>query len=168
MREQWPERGLQPRSVRPDWCKTHATPCPRVFSPFPCFALPLLSAVAPAQTVPPATTASTSSPAVELPPFVVDVSTDRGYAATETLAGTRMRTSLRDVGASLTVLTPEFLQDLAATSLDKALLYTPSVDSVEGDNVDANRASGQFLRFGTASSIQFAALFQQRRAGCGA
>jgi hypothetical protein len=86
---------------------------------------------------------------VDLPPFVVDTSTDKGYAAQETLAGTRMRTNLRDVGASLTVLTPEFLQDLAATSPDKALLFTPSVDSVEGDNVDANRASGQFLRFGT-------------------
>src|SRR5262245_5444613 len=73
---------------------------------------------------PPAATVTTDSSKVELPPFVVDVSTDRGYAATETLAGTRMRTSLRDVGASLTVLTPEFLQDLAATSLDKALLYT--------------------------------------------
>lgn len=47
------------------------------------------------------------------------------------------------------MLTPEFLQDLAADSLEKDLLYTPSVDSVEGDNVDADRAAGQLLRFGT-------------------
>ncbi len=92
--------------------------------------------------------ASTSDPVV-LTPFTVSTERDNGYAANETLAGTRMRTNLRDVGASLTVLTPEFMQDLAANSLDKALLYTPSVDSVEGDNVDPNRASGQFLRFGT-------------------
>ena len=36
-----------------------------------------------------------------------------------------MRTSLRDVGAALTVITPEFRRDLADTSFDQALLYTP-------------------------------------------
>ncbi len=102
-----------------------------------------------AQTSPVPAAPSGSAGTVVLTPFEVSSAKDTGYAATETLAGTRMRTDLRDVGASLTVLTPEFMQDLAATSLDKALLYTPSVDSVEGDNVDANRASGQFLRFGT-------------------
>jgi hypothetical protein len=106
------------------------------------FGAPLaLAQTAPAPSAPPVP--------VVLTPFEVSSEKDTGYAAAETLAGTRMRTNLRDVGASLTVLTPEFIQDLAATSLDKALLYTPSVDSVEGDNVDANRASGQFLRFGT-------------------
>lgn len=103
--------------------------------------LPLSAQTAPA--------GSGASDPVVLTPFTVATDKDAGYAASETLAGTRMRTSLRDVGASLTVLTPEFMQDLAANSLDKALLFTPSVDSVEGDNVDANRASGQFLRFGT-------------------
>jgi iron complex outermembrane recepter protein len=66
---------------------------------------------------------------VELSPFVVDAASDSGYAATQTLAGTRMRTNLKDVGASLNVLTPEFLQDLALNSLDAALIYTPSVDT---------------------------------------
>ncbi len=114
-------------------------------------ALTVCVALAPlgyAQITPPAA-APAPSGTVVLTPFEVSSDKDNGYAATETLAGTRLRTSLRDVGASLTVLTPEFMQDLAANSLDKALLYTPSVDSVEGDNVDANRASGQFLRFGT-------------------
>ena len=90
--------------------------------------------------------------AVELSPFVVASDKDTGYAATETLAGTRMRTSLRDVGASLTILTPEFLRDLGVNSFDQALLYTPSVDNVEGDNSDGNRASGSTLRYGTGQS----------------
>jgi iron complex outermembrane receptor protein len=91
---------------------------------------------------------------VELSPFTVSTEKDTGYAAQETLGGTRMRTELRDVGASLTVLTPEFMQDLAATSFEKALLFTPSVDAVEGDNtpgVEANN-TGQFLRGGTGQS----------------
>lgn len=91
--------------------------------------------------------------AVVLSPFTVGGERDSGYAATETLAGTRLRTELRDVGAPLTILTPEFMRDLAVNSLDQALLYTPSIDSVEGDNTDANRASGTQMRFGTGQSF---------------
>ena len=96
--------------------------------------------------------AASDSETVILSPFTVSTDKDSGYAATETLAGTRMRTNLRDVGASLTVLTPEFLQDLGVNSFEQALLYTASVDSTEGDNTDANRASGTQLRFGTGQS----------------
>ena len=106
-----------------------------------------------AQTVPAAPApARASSEAVILTPFEVSSEKDNGYAATETLAGTRMRTNLRDVGASLTILTPEFLRDLGVNSFDQALLYTPSVDATEGDNTDANRAGGTQMRFGTGQS----------------
>ena len=91
--------------------------------------------------------------AVILSPFVVATDSDHGYAATETLAGTRMRTDLRDVGASLSILTPEFLRDLGVNSFDQALLYTPSVDTNEGDNTDLNRASGSQMRYGTGQSF---------------
>ena len=104
-----------------------------------------------AQTVPPPPATSPTG-AVVLTPFEVSSDKDNGYAATETLAGTRMRTNLRDVGASLTILTPEFLRDLGVNSFDQALLYTPSVDSSEGDNTDANRAGGTQMRFGTGQS----------------
>jgi len=114
--------------------------------------LALAAAPVVAQTIPTAAPAS-SSGAVVLTPFEVTSDKDHGYAATETLAGTRMRTNLRDVGAALTILTPEFLRDLGVNSLDQALLYTPSVDGVEGDNTDLNRASGTQLRFGTGQSF---------------
>ena len=111
------------------------------------------SPAAVAQTVPAAPApARASSEAVLLTPFEVSSEKDNGYAATETLAGTRMRTNLRDVGASLTILTPEFLRDLGVNSFDQALLYTPSVDATEGDNTDANRAGGTQMRFGTGQS----------------
>jgi hypothetical protein len=106
-----------------------------------------------AQTAPrAAATGSAPSGVTELSPFVVTTDKDNGYGATETLAGTRMRTDLKDIGAGLTILTPEFLQDLAVNSFDQALLYTPSVDAVEGDNTDANRASGTQMRYGTGQS----------------
>ncbi|MDP3069415.1 MAG: TonB-dependent receptor plug domain-containing protein [Opitutaceae bacterium] len=103
-----------------------------------------------AQVIP--TPAAPASDTVLLTPFEISSDKDNGYAATETLAGTRMRTSLRDVGASLTILTPEFLRDLGVNSFEQALIYTPSVDLVEGDNTDANRASGTQMRFGTGQS----------------
>lgn len=112
----------------------------------------ILAAVpASAQSAPAAPPAPPSG-AIVLTPFEVASDRDSGYAATETLAGTRMRTSLRDVGASLSILTPEFLRDLGVNSFDQALLYTPSVDATEGDNSDVNRAGGTQLRFGTGQS----------------
>jgi hypothetical protein len=88
--------------------------------------------------------AASASETITLSPFTVSTDKDNGYAATETLAGTRMRTNLRDVGASLTILTPEFLQDLAATNPQEALIYTPSIDTVSGD---PSRGAGDFLSF---------------------
>ena len=93
----------------------------------------------------PKPTANTSSPSptkqsaagsiIELSPFVTSEKSVTGYAATETLSGTRMRTDLKDVSASLSILTPEFLQDLGVTSFEKALEYTPSVNLDQGDAI---------------------------------
>lgn len=102
-------------------------------------AVSLVAAPAPATA-----TAVGAEKVVELSPFTVDAGRDTGYAALETTSGTRMRTSLRDIAAPLSVITPEFLQDLAATSPVDALIFTPSVDTVEGD---PTRHNG-FLRFG--------------------
>ena len=89
-------------------------------------------------------TASNVDP-VKLSPFEVTTDRDVGYAAQDTLSGTRMRTPLRDIGASLAVLSPEFLADLGVTSFDKALIFTPSVDTFQGDN-EAN-LNGTQARF---------------------
>ncbi len=135
---------------------THLTmksPCFPVRTGLRLLALPALAGASDAFAA--AAGAPAGSPpteAVVLSPFEVSTARDQGYAATETLAGTRMRTSLRDVGASLTVITPEFIQDLGVTSVDKALLFTPSVDTVEGENDGTNRSSGSFLRFGNGQA----------------
>lgn len=81
--------------------------------------------------------------AVELSPFVVAGTVDRGYLATNTLAGTRLNTELKDVGAAVSVYTQEFLDDIAATSLENILTYTTGT---EGGGIGGNFAgfTGEF------------------------
>lgn len=64
----------------------------------------------------------------ELSPFTVQGSDNEGYRATSTLAGTRIRTDLRDVGAAISVVTDEFLKDTGATDNESLLMYTPSTE----------------------------------------
>ncbi|HVU35578.1 MAG TPA: TonB-dependent receptor plug domain-containing protein [Opitutaceae bacterium] len=86
-----------------------------------------------AQTAPTSTTLAATPPAAaaaddeeitQLSPFEVTAAKDNGYAATETLAGTRIRTNLADVGASIEVLTKQFLEDVGATDNQSLLQYT--------------------------------------------
>ena len=65
---------------------------------------------------------------VVLSPFVVDSTQDRGYAATSTLAGTRIRTDLADVGSSIYVITREMLTDLGATNNETVLAYAVNTE----------------------------------------
>jgi outer membrane receptor protein involved in Fe transport len=65
----------------------------------------------------------------ELSPFAVDASGDTGYRATSTIAGSRLNTQLRDVAASVTVLTNEFLDDLGATDLAHGLSMIAGVET---------------------------------------
>jgi hypothetical protein len=46
-----------------------------------------------------------------------------GYQATDTLAGTRIRTNLRDVGSSISVATKEFMRDIGATDSETLLQF---------------------------------------------
>ncbi len=64
-----------------------------------------------------------------LSPFVVDASEDTGsYQATSTLAGTRVRTELRDVASPISVVTKQFLQDTGARNTQDLLVYTTNTD----------------------------------------
>jgi hypothetical protein len=65
---------------------------------------------------------------VKLSPFVVVESDHVGYAATSTLAGTRIKTDLRDLGSAISVVTPEFLADTGATGVEDFLIYTASTE----------------------------------------
>ncbi len=72
---------------------------------------------------------------IELSPFVVDATKDVGYQAASTLAGTRLNTDLKDVGAAVSVYTAEFLNDINANRIEDILTYTAST---EGGGVNGN------------------------------
>ncbi len=71
----------------------------------------------------------------ELSPFTVDASENQGYRATQTMAGTRLKTSVRDVAASIQILTADFLDDIGATSNSDLFLYTTNTEAAgDGGN----------------------------------
>lgn len=61
---------------------------------------------------------------INLSPFVVTVEEDDGYRATSTLAGTRIRTNLRDIASSISAVTEEFLRDTASRNSEDLLVHT--------------------------------------------
>lgn len=61
---------------------------------------------------------------ITLSPFEVTAQDDGSYLATNTLAGTRFNTELKDVPASISVMTADFLRDIGANNLGEAMQYT--------------------------------------------
>ncbi len=82
----------------------------------------------------PATYAQTASaPAkdetVVLSPFVVSSTLDTGYLGASTLAGTRLNTPVKDLGASIAIYTKDFLNDIGATNPSELLIYATSMEA---------------------------------------
>ncbi|MBC2605005.1 TonB-dependent receptor plug domain-containing protein [Pelagicoccus albus] len=81
----------------------------------------------------------------ELSPFEVNSSNDTGYYAENTLAGSRLNTKVADLGASISVITMQQLDDTASTDINDVFryeantegsaTYTPSVQAMRGDGV---------------------------------
>ncbi|MEO5961541.1 MAG: TonB-dependent receptor plug domain-containing protein [Opitutaceae bacterium] len=65
---------------------------------------------------------------VEMSPFIVQAEEDSGYAAKYTLAGTRIRTELKDVASSISVVTKQFLQDTGGVNNESLLQYTTNTE----------------------------------------
>ncbi|MEO7598983.1 MAG: TonB-dependent receptor, partial [Opitutus sp.] len=79
---------------------------------------------------------------IQLSPFVVSSEEDRGYRATSTLAGTRIRTDLKDVGSALSVITTQFLKDTGARNSEDLLVYTTGTE-VAGVGGNFSSVTGQ-------------------------
>lgn len=73
--------------------------------------------------------AAASSDPIVLSPFLVDTTAERGYQATSTLAGSRIKTDLKDVAASVTVLTTEFMDDLGAKDVAAAMAFVAGAEN---------------------------------------
>jgi catecholate siderophore receptor len=65
----------------------------------------------------------------KLSPFTVSASQDTGYQATSTLAGTRLNTPVKDIGASISIYTRDFLNDIGATSSSDLLIYATGMEA---------------------------------------
>jgi len=99
-------------------------------------ASPALQAQGPAT----APTTTDGQDTLVLSPFDVTSTKDNGYAATSSLAGSRLNTSLRDVGSAISVVTPEFLKDTGATDLQHVLIYQldTEVAGIDGNFYGSN------------------------------
>jgi outer membrane receptor protein involved in Fe transport len=79
-----------------------------------------------AQTAPAASPAD--EPVLQLSPFEVSASSNEGYLATSSLAGSRLKTDLKDIASPVSVVTPQFMQDTGARNLTDLLVYTTNTE----------------------------------------
>jgi len=93
--------------------------------------------------------------------FRVDSSKDTGYLATNSAAGTRLNTPIKQLPMQLEVITRDFIEDIGAVDFKEALLYSAGVvqDTVQGSNnflfsPSGTGQSGSLTEDGTAISIR--------------
>ncbi|HVS52024.1 MAG TPA: TonB-dependent receptor plug domain-containing protein [Opitutaceae bacterium] len=102
---------------------------------------------------------SQNSDVVQLSPFEVSGDDDKGYAASSTLAGTRLNSKLEDIAGSVSVVTKQQLIDTAAIDINDIFSYEVGTegtneftdltndgrgdyDNVAGNPTGANRMRG--------------------------
>jgi iron complex outermembrane recepter protein len=103
------------------------------------FGLLTLSLAARAQTAPTAASPATlQEEVIELSPFVTSAGSEKGYVATSSLAGSRVNTPLKDIAAQIDVMTPEFLNDIAAINMDEAVAFSTNNGGPGEQNTGAN------------------------------
>jgi outer membrane receptor protein involved in Fe transport len=106
---------------------------------------------------------------VQLTPFEVNTSKDVGYAVTNTLSGTRLNTSLRDLGASVTDITATFLEDIAASNFKDTLNYIPNfsqnIGGIASDPIANSSLFGENYRVRGFASGALSQDFLPTRAG---
>jgi len=110
-------------------------------------------------------TASSGGDVVKMSPFEVQASDkDIGYYSQNTLAGTRLNSKLEDIGASITVVTKQQMQDTSSVNFNDMFLYEASTEGTENYS-----AYGGFDKSGTAvDSIQSSPQTANRIRGLGA
>lgn len=132
---------------------------PRIHHPLAAAALALvLSYPGGAAQTPSPVASSASSPEeiIELSPFVISTRGDEGYRATNTLAGTRLNTSILETAAAVSVLTKDLLDDLGAQNTEDFLRMTTSASfdvgrDSNGDGSQWYDAPARIRGFGSAT-----------------
>ncbi len=71
---------------------------------------------------------------IELSPFTVSTTEDRGYQAQSSLGGSRLKANLKDVASPTTAFTQQFLEDIAVTNLDDLAPFMLSTEHDFGED----------------------------------
>jgi outer membrane receptor protein involved in Fe transport len=107
-----------------------STPLIARFRPLIPLSLVLVALPLAAQTLP---TGALSAPPADkevlvLSPFTITSVKDVGYEASESLAGTGLRTKLTDLGSTVTVVTARFMRDTGSKNLSDVLVYQANME----------------------------------------
>jgi iron complex outermembrane recepter protein len=78
---------------------------------------------------PPAATpaATPEEEAIQLSPFQVDATKDKGYRATNSISGSRLNTAIKDIPMPIEVITEEFVKDTGSKDLRESLRYSAGI-----------------------------------------
>ncbi len=97
------------------------------------------------QTTPPPPAPEDAENTIVLSPFTVQSGRDRGYFAENTLAGSRLNTNISDLGASISVINKQLMDDTASVDINDVFryevntegssTYTPAVLSLRSDGI---------------------------------
>ncbi len=89
---------------------------------------------------------TTDDSTIQLSPFEVVSSKDVGYAATSSLAGSRLNTPLKNIASAISVVTSEFMKDTGATDLQHILVYQTDteVSGIGGNYYGGNADDGSY------------------------
>ncbi len=90
---------------------------------------PLLAqTVTPESAEPVDETVGANEETIYLTPFMVTSEADTGYGVKDTLAGTRVRTELKDVASALSVVNEQFMENTGAKNSQDLLVYTTNTE----------------------------------------
>ena len=79
-----------------------------------------------------------------LSPFVITAESETGWVATESLSGSRMKTSIKDLAQPIEVMTMDFLQDLGLNNFEQALVYSTNMEGPQNLTIDDGLGFGVF------------------------
>lgn len=117
----------------------------------PLLAVLLLAGSVSAQTATPAPSvaAAANQESILLSPFTVEADSERGYLATQTLSGTRLKTDLKDIGSAMTVFTEQLMDDLGANSIYDLMAFAPNTDPFIMSTSDVTGNGNDFINVPT-------------------
>jgi hypothetical protein len=106
---------------------------------------------------------SGSGDIVALSPFEVRADDDHGYLASSTMSGTRLNSKIEDLGAAITVITKQQLEDTAAVDINDIFTYEANTEGTNQFTASSVNVNGL-----TTDSVQQSPQTANRVRGIGA